>query len=109
MNNQPKILTGDTDVNILKEMQEINAKRAAGDFDNSLPRVETFIPKNILINCPKDKRGMTRAMNCRSCLHFDGIVQTAWDDQRDLPWSIKYAVRCGAPLERKCVNMIEES
>lgn len=109
MSNQPKIALGDTDTSILQAMQEINAKRAQGDFNNSLPRVEAFIPKEILINCPQNKKGMVRAMNCRSCLHFDGIVQTSWDNERQLPWHIKYAIRCGAPLERKCVAMIEES
>jgi len=98
----------DTDVEILRQMQEVGSKRKAGDWENSLPVVEVGIPQTVTIDCPLVRPYERFAVNCEKCAHFQGVVQVSWDNKHALDWSQKYAVRCGWALERKTRQLVIE-
>lgn len=96
----------DTDSSILVKIQETMKARANGNCDNSLPQVSVPIPDSVLIECPKALPNIRQAKYCEGCGCFNGIVQKSYSDTCALPWSHKYAVRCGFALERVTRQMV---
>ncbi len=91
----------DLDKKTLHEIRATDAKRRAGDYNNSLPVVSVEIPASVVIDCPLVRPHKIQAMECQACAHFCGVVQAAWSDEAAIPWDAKYAIICAKPLERK--------
>lgn len=98
----------DADRNILAAIMAVDQARRAGNHNNSLPVVQVSVPESVLIPCPLTVPHQRQARACAGCAHFGGIVQKAWSDTHHIPWSQKYAVRCQAPIERTCSQMVIE-
>jgi len=92
----------DTDKAILEEIKRITKLRANGNFNNMLPFADVRIPESVLMNCPMARQHFIQAKNCPSCKHYNGIVQTTYNDEYVMNWASKFAVSCGCPVDRKC-------
>jgi hypothetical protein len=98
----------DNDPKLLQEIMEVSEQRSIGNFDNMLPIANVTIPANILITCPKARQHLSQVKNCEGCNYFNGMVQTTYDDKKELPFDFKYAVSCGYPSDRKCMSVCIE-
>lgn len=98
----------DSDLGILDQIQKVDLERRRGVNDNSLPIVDVGIPQTIIIDCPIVRPMSRYANKCQECAYFNGIVQTAWSSDEEIPWPAKYAIRCGFILERKTRQMVIE-
>lgn len=98
----------DTDKSILHEIQRVVAERNAGNRYNSFPVVDVSIPQTITIDCPLVRPMLRSANKCKGCEYFKGVVQSAWSDDTEIPWSDKHGIRCGFILERKTRQLVVE-
>lgn len=95
----------DTDPTRLAEIKAVSSARAGGDCNNMLPRVDISIPGSVVLTCPMAKQHLSQAKNCIGCEHFNGIVQTGYNDEYVMQWDHKYAISCGFPVDRKCATV----
>ncbi len=95
----------DTDPSILETIKQVTQQRACGRFDNMLPLVEVVIPDSVVISCPVVRQHLSQAKNCKACGHFNGIVQTTFNDEYVVQWDHKFAVSCAFPVDRKCSSV----
>ena len=109
MNAQTEIkkagLNIDDDVQILHDIKAVDQQRGRGNFDNTLPIANVAIPDSVVIGCPMVRQHLSQAKNCKKCQHFNGIVQTAYNDEYPMQWDHKYAISCRCPSERKCSSV----
>lgn len=98
----------DDDLAILEQIKLVSSERQNGRNDNALPVVDVIIPQTVAIDCPLVRPMMRYANQCKKCKYYDGIAQTAWSKDEPIPWSSKYAIRCGFILERKTRQMVIE-
>lgn len=96
----------DSNREILDELKLVDQQRRMGKHDNHLPIVDVKIPPSELIECPLTRPNVRQALQCKSCNNYRGVVQKAWDDKHVIPWSGKYAIRCGFILERRTISMV---
>ena len=95
----------DTDTGILEAIKTVNRARGSGDFNNMLPIAQVAIPQSVVISCPLAKQHLSQAKNCVDCNHFNGIVQTGYNDESVSQWDHKFAISCGFPVDRKCATV----
>ena len=95
----------DTDKKVLEHIMQVSDQRSNGNFNNMLPVVNIPVPDSVLINCPLDRRDLHRAKNCDVCTWFNGVVQTAYNDENEMRFKEKYAISCGFPVDRKCTSL----
>ncbi len=98
----------DKDKKILENIQRVSRQRGSGDYDNMLPLVSNDIPPSVVISCPLARQHLRQAMQCVQCAFFNGVVQTAYNDEYAMSWDSKYAISCGFPVDRKCVSVCIE-
>lgn len=95
------------DADILNELKRINGLRSSGDFNNSLPKIDTPIPDDIKISCPlKGGRDRLAGKCCKQCAAFDSIVQKSYSTE-PMEWDKQYAIRCAYPLERTVTRLVD--
>jgi len=95
----------DTDPGRLDHIMTVSKMRGAGDFNNMLPVVEIQIPNSVLISCPTARQTLIQAKGCAACDHFNGIVQTSFNDESEMQWDHKFSISCAFPVDRKCASM----
>ena len=95
----------DDDPAMLHNIKLVDRQRGAGDFDNMLPVVDVQIPASVVIGCPMVRQHLSQAKNCKTCDHFNGIVQTSYNDEGPMQWDHKFAISCRFPLDRKCSSV----
>jgi len=95
----------DTDPKRLNEIISVTKQRGIGNFNNMLPVVDVKIPDSVLIDCPMARVMLSQAKGCGHCEHFNGIVQTIFNDEYEMLWDQKFAISCGFPVDRKCKSM----
>jgi len=102
---QPNI---DSDLRLLEDIKAISAQRGAGNFNNMLPIVIVPIPNSVLISCPLARKQLRQGKVCIKCEHFNGVVQTTFNNEYEMPFEDKYAISCGFPVDRKLIGMSVE-
>jgi RNase H-fold protein (predicted Holliday junction resolvase) len=103
MNTEVKIQSNiDDNPAVLEALQHVNSMRGTGNFNNMLPISNIEIPQNVVIGCPLARQHLIRAVNCKACNHFNGVVQTTYNNEYEMLWHEKFAISCVSPVDRKC-------
>ena len=92
----------DTNPDRLTQIKDVGKKRGTGDYKNTLPVVDVEIPAAVTIKCPLTRNYISQAKNCKKCAHFNGVVQTTYNDEYEMQWNQKYAISCSCPVDRSC-------
>ena len=98
----------DKNLQVLDDIKQVTKLRALGNFNNMLPLAVIIIPDSVVISCPMARQHLSQAKKCCSCSHFNGIVQTTFNDECEMQWDHKYAISCGFPVDRKCITVCIE-
>lgn len=65
-------------------------------FEPVLIDSETELQNNLFANCPKISFKLSRALNCKSCDFFNGIVKVSKAEEQ----SVSLRIMCGHPVSR---------